>query len=61
MGGKVRGGHIGKHPILPVKDNANMQFTTDFKALYQTILDKWFQHTGIRLADGNLPLFQKLS
>jgi uncharacterized protein (DUF1501 family) len=61
MGGKVRGGHIGEHPILPVKDNTNMQFTTDFKALYQTVLDQWFQHPEIRLADGldgNLPLLR---
>jgi uncharacterized protein (DUF1501 family) len=64
MGGKVKGGHIGEHPILPVKDNANMQFTTDFKALYQTILDQWFPQAGIRLAEGvegDLPLFRNVT
>jgi uncharacterized protein (DUF1501 family) len=64
MGGKVRGGHIGEHPILPAKDNANMQFTTDFKVLYQTILDQWFPQAGIRLAEGvegDLPLFRNVT
>ncbi|MBW2940862.1 hypothetical protein [Zhongshania aquimaris] len=60
MSGKVRGGHIGKYPELPEKENANMQFTTDFRALYQTVLDRWFELPDIRLADGvegALPLF----
>jgi uncharacterized protein (DUF1501 family) len=64
MGGKVKGGHIGEHPPLPKMDNANMQFTTDFRALYQTILDQWFQQPEIRLADGlegNLPLFHNMT
>tara|TARA_R110000822_G_scaffold15432_1_gene53148 strand:- start:1784 stop:2962 length:1179 start_codon:yes stop_codon:yes gene_type:complete len=62
MGGKVRGGHIGKYPELPEKDNANMQFTTDFRVLYQTVLDRWFELPDIRLADaleGSLPLFRE--
>jgi uncharacterized protein (DUF1501 family) len=64
MGGKVKGGHIGEHPLLPVKDNANMQFTTDFRELYQTILNQWFLQTESRLADdieGKLPLFHRFS
>jgi uncharacterized protein (DUF1501 family) len=61
MGGKVKGGHIGEHPLLPEIDNANMQFTTDFRELYQTILDQWFRQPEIRLGDGlegKLPLFR---
>ena len=63
MGGRVKGGHIGQHPTLPEKDNANMAFTTDFRALYQSILDQWFERPDIRLADnvvGQLPLFRGL-
>lgn len=60
MGGKVRGGHIGVHPELPEKDNANMQFTTDFRELYQSVLNQWFERPNMRVADnleGKLPLF----
>lgn len=63
MGGKVKGGHIGGHPELPEKDNANMQFTTDFRALYQSILDQWFERPDIRLSEhvsGNLPLYRNI-
>lgn len=61
MGGKVKGGHIGEYPSLPKEDNANMKFTTDFRSLYQTILDQWFELPNMRLADGvngTLPLFR---
>jgi uncharacterized protein (DUF1501 family) len=43
LGGKVRGGRIyGRHPDLSrLDDNGNVHYTTDFRAIYATIGQKW--------------------
>ncbi len=44
FGGKVQGGIIGQNPTWPdkltVNDNLAMQY--DFRAIYSTLLEKWF-------------------
>jgi len=44
FGGKVQSGIIGQNPALPdkvtVNDNLAMQY--DFRAIYSTLLEKWF-------------------
>lgn len=41
MGGKVKGGLHGKQPSLTDLDDGDLKFTTDFRRVYATLLDKW--------------------
>jgi uncharacterized protein (DUF1501 family) len=41
MGGKVKGGLHGAIPSLTDLDDGDLKFTTDFRRVYATILDKW--------------------
>jgi len=40
-GGKVKGGVYGAHPSLTDLDDGDLKYTTDFRRIYATILDKW--------------------
>ena len=40
-GGKVKGGVYGTHPSLVDLDNGDLRFSTDFRAVYATVLEKW--------------------
>ncbi len=43
LGGKVRGGVYGRHPNLAQLDeNGNVRHTTDFRAMYGTIAQRWW-------------------
>ena len=43
MGGRVRGGVYGRHPNLERLDaNGNVKHTTDFRAIYGTIAQRWW-------------------
>jgi len=41
IGGGVKGGLYGEHPSLDTLDNGNLHFTTDFRSVYATVLEKW--------------------
>jgi uncharacterized protein (DUF1501 family) len=41
IGGGVKGGLYGAHPSLDDLDNGNLRFTTDFRSVYATVLEKW--------------------
>jgi uncharacterized protein (DUF1501 family) len=41
IGGGVKGGLYGEHPSLDALDAGNMRFTTDFRSVYATVLEKW--------------------
>ena len=41
MGGKVKAGIFGKMPSLTDLDDGDLKFTTDFRRVYATILDRW--------------------
>jgi uncharacterized protein (DUF1501 family) len=43
IGGGVKGGLYGEHPSLDALDNGNLRFTTDFRSVYATVLEKWLQ------------------
>ncbi|GGO79521.1 hypothetical protein GCM10011348_14000 [Marinobacterium nitratireducens] len=49
LGGRVRGGHYGHHPSLVELADRDMQFTTDFRRLYQTVLTEWWQQPDLRV------------
>jgi uncharacterized protein (DUF1501 family) len=41
MGGKVKGGFHGQMPSLTDLDDGDLKYTTDFRRVYATLLDKW--------------------
>jgi len=41
IGGGVKGGLYGDHPSLDTLDSGNLHFTTDFRSVYATVLEKW--------------------
>jgi uncharacterized protein (DUF1501 family) len=43
IGNAVKGGFHGEAPSLTNLDNGNLRFTTDFRSLYATILERWLQ------------------
>jgi uncharacterized protein (DUF1501 family) len=43
IGGGVKGGIYGEHPSLDALDNGNLAYTTDFRSIYATVLEKWLQ------------------
>ncbi len=56
LGGRVRGGIYGKHPNLERLDaNNNVQHTTDFRALYGTIAQRWWNQPNPWKGHGVLP------
>jgi uncharacterized protein (DUF1501 family) len=40
-GGAVKGGLFGSYPSLTDLDDGDVKYTTDFRAVYATLLDKW--------------------
>ncbi len=44
MGGKVKGGLYGEMPDLARLDKNDMVHTTDFKQMYATLAESWWQH-----------------
>jgi uncharacterized protein (DUF1501 family) len=41
IGGGVKGGLYGRHPDLGQLNNGNLAFTTDFRNVYATVLERW--------------------
>jgi len=41
MGSPVKGGLIGNAPDLKLESNKDLQFSTDFRRVYHTVLDRW--------------------
>lgn len=50
LGGRVAGGHYGQIPALDDLQDDNLKFTTDFRRLYSTLLEEWWN-----LAPGSHP------
>ena len=41
MGSKLKPGLHGSAPSLALERNQDLQYTTDFRAVYSTVLDRW--------------------
>lgn len=41
IGGSVKGGIYGEAPSLSDVDNGNLKYTTDFRSVYATLLERW--------------------
>jgi uncharacterized protein (DUF1501 family) len=59
MGGDVKGGVYGEHPSLDDLDNGNLRYTTDFRSVYATVLEKWLKRPSSAIVGtgfGQVPL-----
>lgn len=45
-GGGVKGGLYGAYPSLSDLDDGDLKFTTDFRRVYTTVLEKWMNADG---------------
>ena len=41
IGGRVKGGVYGAHPSLSDLDDGDLKYSTDFRRVYATLLDRW--------------------
>lgn len=59
-GGAVKGGLHGEYPSLSDLDDGDLRYSTDFRKVYATVLDRWLAADSEKLLGGrfdNLPLF----
>ena len=59
-GAAVKGGLYGKHPSLQDLDEGDLKFTNDFRGVYSTLIQDWFQRDAEALLGAQystLPLF----
>jgi uncharacterized protein (DUF1501 family) len=59
-GTKVKGGLHGKHPSLDVLDDGDLVHTTDFRSVYGTLIEKWFDVAQERVLGAEYPLLPLL-
>ena len=55
IGGGVKGGIYGTHPSLDRLDDGDATFTTDFRSVYGTIVERWFQRPTSGILAGSFP------
>lgn len=55
IGGNVKGGIYADHPSLDDLDNGDVKYTTDFRSVYATVLEKWLGRTPQGIIAGNFP------
>jgi uncharacterized protein (DUF1501 family) len=53
VGGGVRGGLYGSHPSLDRLADGDATFTVDFRSVYATIVEKWFDRSARGVIAGN--------
>ncbi len=59
IGGGVKGGLYGQHPDLSRLNMGNLAYTTDFRTVYATVLERWLSRPSAPIVGGTfsqLPL-----
>ena len=55
VGGGVKGGIYGEHPSLTDLDHGDLKFSTDFRAVYATVIEKWLGRNPSDVLTGSYP------
>jgi uncharacterized protein (DUF1501 family) len=55
IGHKVKGGLYGKHPSFKDLDDGDLAFTTDFRSVYGTVIDRWFGADHAKVLNAKYP------
>jgi uncharacterized protein (DUF1501 family) len=53
VGGGVKGGVYGTSPDLSATNMGNVRFTTDFRSVYATVLERWLGRPSQQILAGN--------
>jgi uncharacterized protein (DUF1501 family) len=61
VGGGVKGGVYGDHPSLEQLDNGDVVFTTDFRSVYTTVLERWLGRPARGVIAGSFPVLPLLA
>jgi len=60
IGGGVKGGLYGQHPDLSRLNAGNLAFTTDFRQVYATVLERWLGRPSVGIVGGSFPTLAAL-
>jgi uncharacterized protein (DUF1501 family) len=52
IGGGVKGGLYGNHPDLAQLNMGNLPFSTDFRSVYATVIERWLGHPSTTIVGG---------
>jgi len=52
IGGGTKGGIYGTAPDLSATNMGNVRFTTDFRSVYATVLERWLGRSASKVLDG---------
>lgn len=55
FGNKLKPGFHGKHPSLTELGDGDLKFSTDFRSLYQTVLEDWFGTKAVDVLGAEFP------
>jgi uncharacterized protein (DUF1501 family) len=55
LGSRVHGGLYGKHPSLVDLDEGDLVHTTDFRSVYGSVIDAWFQVDHAKVLGARYP------
>lgn len=61
IGGGVKGGIYGAYPDLAQTNMGNVRFTTDFRSVYATVLERWLGRPSSSILHGRFPLIEVLA
>jgi len=56
LGSQVKGGLYGKHPSLTDLDTGDLKFTTDFRSVYATAIERWLGADSTKVLGTKYPL-----
>jgi len=61
VGGGLKGGVYGQHPAFDRLDNGDITYTTDFRSVYATVIEKWFGRPTTGIIAGSFPTLSLLA
>ena len=61
IGGNVKGGLYGSYPSLDALDNGDLRFTTDFRSVYATVMERWLGRPSEKIVGGTFPTLPALA
>ncbi|HEY4439131.1 MAG TPA: DUF1501 domain-containing protein [Candidatus Elarobacter sp.] len=61
IGGGVKGGVYGTHPDLGRLAMGNLAYTTDFRSVYATVLERWLARPSTAIVGGSFPTIAALA
>jgi uncharacterized protein (DUF1501 family) len=61
IGGRIKPGVYGKHPSLTDLDRGDLKFTTDFRAVYGTVLEQWLKAPSEMVLGRKFPILPIVS